>query len=205
MKLPAPVLMSMEMGFNRALRLDPESLEQFDNLIGKVIAIELLGFDLTIYLTPTVDGVMFADQLEGEADATIRGGVFSLLHTAMTHERSRLLSGDVKIEGDVRLGQKVQGILQNLELDWEEPLSQVVGDVAAHQLGRFAQGAFSFFSQAAESLLRDGAEYVTEESRDVPSRYELEKFYAQVDETRAQVDRAAARVSRLKAKLESLS
>ncbi|MDH5300759.1 MAG: SCP2 sterol-binding domain-containing protein [Gammaproteobacteria bacterium] len=203
MRLPAPVLMSMEMAFNRVLRMDPESLEAFDGLSGKVIVIDAIGTGLILYLMPALDGVRLADHYDGQVDATIRGGLFSLLHTAMTHERDRVLSGDVKIEGDVRLGQRVQHILKNMELDWEEPLSRVVGDVAAHQLGRAAQDAFSFFSRTVQGLLRDSAEYVTEERRDVPSKVELDDYYNRVDEVRAHVDRVAARIMRLQTQLEN--
>jgi ubiquinone biosynthesis protein UbiJ len=40
-------------------------------------------------------------------------------------------------------------------------------------------------------------EYLQEESRDVPSRYEVERFAAQVGDLRDDVERLAARVRRL--------
>lgn len=198
MKLPSPVLLAMEIGFNRALRLDPESEEQFTALSGKVIAIELQGMDLTFYLMPSIDGVQLANDYDGEANTTIRGGVFSLLHTAMTEDRSRVLEGAVRIEGDVALGQKVQKILRNLDLDWEEPLSNVVGDVAAHEIGRVASQTFGFFSQVAQNFLRDTGEYLVEEHRDLPSKFEVEEFFSGVDEARSDVDRIEARINKIK-------
>jgi ubiquinone biosynthesis protein UbiJ len=40
-------------------------------------------------------------------------------------------------------------------------------------------------------------EYLQEESRDAPSRYEVERFASRVDTLRDDVDRLAARVARL--------
>jgi ubiquinone biosynthesis protein UbiJ len=40
-------------------------------------------------------------------------------------------------------------------------------------------------------------EYLQEESRDVPSRYEVEQFSKHVSELRDDVDRLAARIGRL--------
>jgi ubiquinone biosynthesis protein UbiJ len=40
-------------------------------------------------------------------------------------------------------------------------------------------------------------EYLQEESRDVPSRYEIERFAKRVNELRDDVDRLAARIGRL--------
>jgi ubiquinone biosynthesis protein UbiJ len=40
-------------------------------------------------------------------------------------------------------------------------------------------------------------EYLQEESRDVPSRYEVDQFSKRVNELRDDVDRLAARIGRL--------
>jgi ubiquinone biosynthesis protein UbiJ len=40
-------------------------------------------------------------------------------------------------------------------------------------------------------------EYLQEESRDVPSRYEVERFSKRVNDLRDDVDRLAARIRRL--------
>jgi ubiquinone biosynthesis protein UbiJ len=46
-------------------------------------------------------------------------------------------------------------------------------------------------------LARDAAEFVTEESRDVVAKAELEAFYDDVDTLRDRSERLAARISRL--------
>jgi ubiquinone biosynthesis protein UbiJ len=65
-------------------------------------------------------------------------------------------------------------LLTHARPDIEEELSAVIGDTAAHGLGEFA-----------------------EESRDVPSRYEVDQFSKRVNELRDDVDRLAARIGRL--------
>jgi ubiquinone biosynthesis protein UbiJ len=45
-------------------------------------------------------------------------------------------------------------------------------------------------------------EYLQEESRDVPSRYEVERFSSDVGELRDDVERLAARVRRLQERVD---
>jgi ubiquinone biosynthesis protein UbiJ len=47
----------------------------------------------------------------------------------------------------------------------------------------------------AETLAQDTAEYLTEESRDLPPRFEVEEFLAGVDQLRESVDRLEARIA----------
>ena len=80
--------------------------------------------------------------------------------------------------------------------DWEEELSRHVGDVAAHQLGNLVRGGLAWMQQAADTLTRDAGEYLKEESRDLPTRYEVDRFLDDVDRLAADLGRAEARVAR---------
>ncbi|MDH5546299.1 MAG: SCP2 sterol-binding domain-containing protein [Gammaproteobacteria bacterium] len=197
MKLPQPVWMSIEVAFNRALELDQDARDRLVALSGKVIGMDIRGLDLQLYLMPGLDGVGIAGECDSEVDAWLRGGLFSLMHTAMTHDRDRFLSGDVEIEGDIQLGQKVQNILKHFRFDWEELLSRGVGDVAAHQLGNTLRSLFDWGSTAIESLARDTAEYFQEERRDIVGRYELDQFSHAIDLLRADTERMEQRINRL--------
>lgn len=197
MKLPAPIIFAAELAFNKALDLDEDARERFVRLSGKVVGLDITGLDLTLFLMPALDGVKIAGEYEGEADAWIRGAPFSLLHTAMTHERDRFLSGDVMIDGDMDLGQKVQNILRHFEFDWEEALSKGVGDIAAHQIGNTLRGLLDWGADAFDSIARDSAEYAQEERRDIVGRYELDQFNDKVDTVRMDLARIEQRVNRL--------
>ena len=60
-----------------------------------------------------------------------------------------------------------------------------------------ARGALSWGSQAAQALGRATADYLQEESRDLPPAAAVERFLEEVDRLRADSDRLAARVARL--------
>lgn len=202
MIIPSPFIAMLEVAFNRALALDPDALKKFIALSGKKIGVELRGLDLHIYFLPALDGVQLRGAIDGEPDTLIRGKPGALLHTALTQDRKALFEGEVEILGDIDLGRKFNRILENIDIDWEEPLSQLVGDVAAHQIGNAARSIFGWFGQAVQSLSRDTAEYFQEESRDLPSRYEVEEFNKNVDTVRSDVERMSQRVARLESRLQ---
>ena len=197
MKLPNQIIFAAELAFNRALDLDEDARNRFIQLSGKVIGLDIKGLDLRLFLMPALDGVKIAGEYDGEVDACIRGAPFSLLHTAMTHERDRFLSGDVEIDGDMELGQKVQNILRHFQFDWEEILSKGVGDIAAHQIGNTLRGLFDWSAYAIDAIARDSAEYVQEERRDVVGRYEMNQFNSKDDTIRMDIERIEQRISRL--------
>lgn len=197
MKLPHPIVATLEIAFNRALSLDDNARNQFLTLSGKVIAIHLNGLDLQVYLAPTLDGVQLLAEYAGEEDTVIQGTPLALFSTVLNKTKAGVLSGDVVISGDMELGQKFQRILENMDVDLEEPLSQVVGDVVAHQLGTLVRDGASWFENTLNTLALDSVEYFSEESKDMPTNYELEEFNRQVDVLRSDSDRLEQRIEHL--------
>lgn len=202
MKLPSPIISSIEIAINNALKLDNHSFKSVTQLQGKVIKIQFLVVDVAFYLVPTADGMQVLADWEGEPDTEICGSPMAMLRTALSDNRQTLLQGDVKIIGDTDLGQKVQKILNQIDPDWEEPLSKIFGDVAGHQMGEFARSLGNFAKSAFNSLAMTGSEYVQEESRAVVTSTELERFADGVDSVRADTDRMQLRVERLQQKLK---
>ena len=202
MKLPTPVAGIMEIALNRALSLDEHTLQQVITLQGKIIAIELSGLEIVFFLAPALDGVQVLTESEREPDTIIRGSPISLLKTALSDDRRTLFKGEVEIDGDMALGQKFQKILDGLEMDWEEPLSQVIGDIAAHQVGDAIRGFTGFAKNAFSSLTSSSAEYFQEETRDVVNPVELERFADKIDVLRSDTDRLEARFKKIKAIVE---
>jgi len=196
--LPTLVSASLEAAVNRLLRLDPDTRDRLATLDGKVIAIELRGLDVAMYLIPGKAGLNIFSRFEGEPDTILRGTPVALARMGLEkHAGDSLFAGDVEISGDTELGQEFREILDGIDIDWEEQLSLVTGDVVAHRVGNAVRGAAEWGRKTLETLSRDAAEYLQEESRDLPNRGEVEIFLEDVDELRSDVDRLEARVKRL--------
>jgi ubiquinone biosynthesis protein UbiJ len=131
------------------------------------------------------------------ADAQVRGGPFSLLALGRPDPQAVLRRGAVEIGGDAELAEKFRELALLLQPDLEEELALLVGDVVAHRFGNLARGTVSWTQRAAATTLRNVAEYLAHESRDLVSRAEAVQLIDGVDTLREDVDRLAARVDAL--------
>jgi ubiquinone biosynthesis protein UbiJ len=198
MALPTLFTASLEAAINGVLRLDPDTRDRLAALSGKVIAVELRGLDLALYLIPDRSGLNVFGRFEGEPDTILRGTPVAMARMGLARDASdALFAGEVEISGDVELGQEFRDILDNLDIDWEEQLSLVTGDVVAHQVGELVRGAVAWGKKTLDTFGRDAAEYLQEESRDVPNAGEVDSFLTEVDDLRTDVDRLEARIKRL--------
>lgn len=188
---------------NRILRLDRETLGRLGELQGKVIRICFaggahLGAPSEIYVLPSGAGLRLLARYDAKADVSLRGTLPMFLRLVRGGARQELFSsGELEISGDVELGRRFQRIIENLDIDWEEQASRLVGDVAARKLGNLVRDARAWQRQSAQTLGADLAEYLQEESRLLTTRVRVDAFLDAVDVLRADTDRLEARLRRL--------
>jgi ubiquinone biosynthesis protein UbiJ len=207
-ELPTAIAAVLETAINQVLQLDPDTVEQLQQLQGKVIAIELQGINVTLYLMPQEvsqeKALNVFGHFEGEPDTILRGTPIAMAKMGLaTNAGDVLFEGDVEISGDVELGQQFREILDGLDVDWEEHLSHLTGDIVAHKMGNLVRGLVGWGKRTTEILGQDAAEYLQEESRELPNRREVDSFLKNADVLRSDVDRLEARVSRLRNRLEA--
>ncbi len=178
---------------NTALRYDPATRLGLARLSGQVLAVEITSPAVTLYLTGDDQGVSLMTHWEGEVDTRLKGSLPALLKLAR-NPGGQLATGDVEVMGNTGLLMTMQGLLKNLDIDWEEALTGVLGDVFGHQAAGFLRGGARYAHDRAEEKRRLVSEFLTEELRSLPSRVELEDFYQSVDELRLRLDRLEARI-----------
>jgi ubiquinone biosynthesis accessory factor UbiJ len=192
---------TLENVLNRGLPRSPRAQQLCAELAGRSVAVAITGSSRRILVESTGLSLKLravgAGPLASPGDATISGGPFSLLALSGAAPEAVLQRGDVRIDGDAELAQKFRELALLLRPDLEEELSLVVGDVPAHQLGRFARAAFGWTRKAASTTVRNAAEYLGHERRDLVPRSEAEQYLRGVDTLREDVDRLAARIELL--------
>ena len=184
--------------FNRYIALDPEAPEKLKAFNGKLIGIEIRGVNGNIYLSIEDGVITVVKVLDGEPDTIISGSPAALFKLGLHRDSAPLFfSGEVEIRGNTRLGRQFKSLLADMEIDWEEYLSRLTGDIAAHRIMGAVQEFAQWSRSAANNFSDDVSEYLQEESRDVVSGAELDDFNRQVDQLRDDADRLEARIRRL--------
>lgn len=178
---------------NRALPRSPRARQLCRELAGQRIGVTVQGFTRVI-LESTGDTLKITQDASTAAEAEMIGGPLSLLALAGPDPEAILQRGDVSITGDAQLAQRFRELAMLLKPDLEEELSTLIGDVPAHQVGRFARAAMGWTRRAAETATRNAAEYLAHEKRDLVPRAEGDQFLRGVDALREDVDRLEARL-----------
>jgi ubiquinone biosynthesis accessory factor UbiJ len=185
---------------NRNLPRSPRAQELCEALQGRRVRIEArgLGWVLVAECLPTSIRLTKGEPAS-PADAEISGSLMNLAALAGAHPEEVIRRGDVTIRGDAELAQKFRELAMLLRPDIEEELSKLIGDTPAHQALRLVKSVTGFGRRAASTGVRNVAEYLAHERRDLVSGPEAEDFYRGVEKLREDVDRLDARTRLLEA------
>lgn len=181
---------------NRGLPRSPRAQALCRELAGRRVGVDVRGI-ARLVVESTGDSLHVTRDATSSTDADLSGGPLSLLALARANPEEVLQRGDVEIRGDAELAQKFRELALLLRPDLEEELSMAIGDVPAHRIGRFARAAFAWTRRAGATTVRNVAEYLAHEQRDLVPRAEGEQFLQGVDRLREDVDRLEARLDLL--------
>ncbi|HPE61561.1 MAG TPA: SCP2 sterol-binding domain-containing protein [Thiolinea sp.] len=196
---------SLEAAFNAWLRLDPQALPRLQPLQGQVIEFHITGLELHLFFIPAGTGVQVMDRYGSPADVTLRGSSMAFIQLARSTDAGKtLLEQRLQVEGRMALAEQFSTVLRELDVDWEEQLSHVVGDIVAHQFGQIARSGQGWLADSAQALCLDSSEYLQEESRLLPAQAEVALYLDAVDTLRDDAERMEARIRRLQNRLEPL-
>jgi ubiquinone biosynthesis protein UbiJ len=190
---------TLEAALNRALALDPDARDGLRALDGRRIALHVAAPKLALQVTVAGDRLQVGPVEDSdEADLSVRstlGGLIAQLPFFRNDNAPPV--GKLRIEGDADLARRLQRMAERFDPDWQQPFASVFGDVLGVQIANALRAGFRHARDAGGAFATNAAEYVTEESRDVVGRDELNAFHDDVDALRDDVERVAARVARL--------
>lgn len=199
--LTTAALAAAEKMINGALQYDPATRLGLARLDGKILAVNITLPAFNFFVLPMDNEVRLMNHWEGDVDTHLSGSLLALAQLSQT-EIHNLKDSGVSVVGDLHLLAELQSLMKNLDIDWEELLSQFTGDIVGHQAATLIRAKFGWVKDRATSAQRLTREFLTEELKALPSKPELEDFYHRVDDLRLAVDRAAARLEKLKQKRE---
>jgi ubiquinone biosynthesis protein UbiJ len=190
---------TLEAALNRALALDPDTRDALARLDGRCVALTIESPPLALQLRVEGQRLLVGPvEAEAPADLGIRatlGGLISQLPMFRRDDAPPV--GRMRLEGDADLARRLQRLAERFDPDWQQPFARVFGDVLGVQIANAFAAALKQARVAGRNLAESAAEFVTEESRDVVARAELNAFHDDVDVLRDDVERMAARVARL--------
>ena len=182
---------------NRNISETTPARELCERLDGTTVAVRVRDTALAMYFNISDGEIALATDADSDPDILITGSLLTLARMPGSSGEDALRDGSLEITGNIRTAKAFQELLDCAKPDIEEELSSLIGDAAAHRLGKFARGVSSWSRDARTTMGSNIREFLQEESRDLPSRYEIERFTEQLDALRDDVARLEARFDRL--------
>jgi ubiquinone biosynthesis protein UbiJ len=196
--LPFKPMEKIQELLNAVLQQDERALAAVSELAGKLIAIQIIGTALTIYVKFERKAMLLSLEHEGKPHVTIRARPFTLIGLLLDRDgKATAITPEMEISGDTNLAQRFQELLRNVEIDWEEHLSHWIGDIAAHQAGRLFRTTRSYLRETRSTLGMNISEYLRYEKEILPTREDVAEFVSAVDVLRNDAERLQQRFDRL--------
>ncbi|CAM3079379.1 Protein YigP [Legionella steigerwaltii] len=192
-------LKALQIAINKAAKLDEQTPVKLKALDDKILEMIISPLNVNFFILFKDGEIILLDRCDRDADTVIHSNPLGLIRLSLLPaSKARSLFNDkIRMTGDTELGQHVKKLFDEMDIDWEGHLAHFTGDVVAHQIGSFVRKGMSLKKKLDESMRQNVSEYLQEELRVIPSKYELEDFFAEVDELSLSVERLQAHVNQL--------
>ncbi len=187
-----PLAVAIQNTLDVYLSTDPEGAAELEKLRGATVRVSCEHPFFSLYFTATQNRIEVDWTGSVKPQACVSAALGDWLQIGLSRGKSH--SGiNLNISGDVSMAQNFLKILSNVAFDCEALIARYAGDRAAHHLGQSARRLGSWQTRARQVFAESFSEYLQEEARLTPSRYELEGFLDEVDKARNDIERLSRR------------
>jgi ubiquinone biosynthesis protein UbiJ len=181
---------------NRLLRANTWALDRLRPHAGKRVRLSCAPFVLRFEVAES--GELAPASAEAPADTAIEVTPGLMLRIAA---RDDTAWNEARVAGDVELAAAIDYIRRNIAWDYEEDLSRVFGDIAAHRMATAARQLDRWSRNTVLNLAHAVAEYATYEQPMLASASAIDGFNREVDELRNDAARLEKRLALLERRL----
>lgn len=187
----------LEAACNRVITMDPSIGAKLEQLSDKVIHILLDGPNIHLYFLPEENHISIQSHYEGKPTTSVQGKPSDFVELMVAKDPgSTLINGGITVKGETGALMDLQQAFRNTDLDWEYELSQIVGDIAAHEIGKAVRKAADWLKGSQPNVKQQFEQYVNEQSSLLPSREEIAAFCSDVDSIATRTERLEALLRR---------
>jgi len=173
----------LETGVNKLHQLDSTAKQKRKALDGTIIGVSLKEINKPLYFVISNQQIDLLSRFEGEPDCFIRLNFLALIDLQDSHQLTTLIkSGQLEVDGDIKIVQQFALLLTEMEIDWEEHLSAKVGDLLAHKMVYLVKQAHKQLTKQSSRAHQQLTEIITEELKLAPGPLEVAHFCDQVSD-----------------------
>ena len=188
-------------GINHVLSSEPWATGELARHAGKTILLKLPVGDLSFEITPA--GLLAVSEASDTSSLVLEVSARALSElTGSTGSLREQAFKAVKITGDADLAQLLGRLVGQVRWEYEEDLARLVGDATANFAVRQGKKFVSASKSAANDLLSNVVEYVSEERKILLNQRDFMAHKNELNELRDAVDRMEKRIQILVQKVQ---
>ena len=189
------VIKKIENYINKILSKDEHTLHQLKKINNKVIVFKFLNTKIKLYVIPVINGLSISMTSKRKADVLINSTPSNFIKMLLSSRYN--VSGtpiDMQVEGDISIANDFEKIMRNLEIDIEDPMSNLIGDTLSYQFIRIIRRIREASLKSSEIIIKDLSEYLKFEVEMLPDELLVDEFLKEVDSIRNDVERVSQRI-----------
>ncbi|MEY3933348.1 MAG: hypothetical protein RL426_994 [Pseudomonadota bacterium] len=133
----------------------------------------------------------YRDQID-TYDAEIKLSISSAIELIRGNKKAY-----IEIKGDIEFATLMSNLLRDVEWDYEDDLSEMIGDIPAYHLVKLAKKVVTSTKETSFNIADTFKEYWLEEKPMIAKKRVVEQFNNEVDRLRFDVDRLELRLKKL--------
>lgn len=217
MKLELPIQQALsaaiEVAINQLIKHAGNGEDLLSSLDGKLCIVFVQEFQQAILLRVAKDKVLVNADVQGiyqqnpddtsehslhEDECWVSVSIFAIDKLKQNSQLTKLIkTGQLDFAGDLSILQSLSRVINELDLDIEEILSQYVGDIAAYQINKGGQNCQAFMQAQIASIKLSLADAALDEKPIAVRKIMLINFSDELNLLQSAVERAEARLARL--------
>ena len=181
---------AITVGLNQLLKLEADLPVFLQPLQGHSLCAQITDWSLNILVVAHAQGFDVHVNTDNQAEVTLAAPLLDWLALLRSDHATEILSRQTfDISGDTAVLQAFDLFAKQLNLDWEQTLAMLIGNVPAHLMTQPFRQIQQCLKQQDHLLREDIRDYLQQESRLLPCREELEDFFADIQTLRQDIDR----------------
>ena len=186
----------LEKVINTALKYDPGTREKLSSLHEKQLKLACQSPNISLFFNVVENHFSITGYSEKDSDVILEGKLLELIQLLISGDDS-LANSNVSVSGKIGVLSDYQAVFNDIDIDWEEPLSDFLGPSLGHSAANMIKAKFSWSAKTVNRAAENLPDILSEEIKVIPSKTELESFYSEVDQIHADAERVAAKVQLL--------
>lgn len=199
-------LLPLQVIINEALNYDLASQKQLDELVGKVLVLDVTEPTLAFTLHFEKGGFVFLSAgLTSPCDAKVSGKASDLFAVMRAEDRTAaMMAHEITIHGDTRTFFAIQTLMSGVNIDWEMALGDRIGDMAAHVVADGLRFLGSMVRTQSRSFVQTSHNFLREESGWFVQNSLWQLHERQIQKVRQDSERLSLKTERLQQKIAQL-